>query len=275
MQIQVLPRIDQTDDPQEKALIFEKFIELSKSNPAVQQQTAAMSQERIDNTVRAIKETGGKVDFSYIWYILLILLGVYIFSSLFTFVMQYVMSGVAQRTVYAMRQDVDNKLAFLPLKYYDSKTHGEILSRVTNDVDTIAATLQQSLTQLITSVLQIIGFIIMMLTISPVLTLIVLVTLPLYVFSTAFVAKKSQKYFAAQQKELGELSGHVEEMYTGHKIVKVFGHERESIEEFSAINARLYNAGWKAQFVSGVMFPLMNFVSNFATFLFALSEAFG
>lgn len=263
MQTQILPRIDQTDDPQEKADIFKKFVELSKNSPVGQQQAQEMSQEKEDNTIRAIKETGGKVDFAYIWDILLILLGVYFFSSLFTFVMQYVMSGVAQKTVFAMRQDVDNKLVSLPLKYFDSKTHGEILSRVTNDIDTIAATLQQSLTQLITSILQIIGFIIMMLSISPILTLIVLITLPLYVFSTAFVAKKSQRYFAAQQKELGELSGHVEEMYTGHKIVKAFGHEKESIEEFSAINDRLYDAGWKAQFVSGVMFPLMNFVSNF------------
>ncbi|MPM26140.1 putative ABC transporter ATP-binding protein [bioreactor metagenome] len=140
--------------------------------------------------------------------------------------------------------------------------HGDILSRVTNDVDTIATTLQQSLTQIITSVITIIGYIIMMLTISPILTLIVIATLPLYVIATALIAKKSQKYFAVQQKEIGLLSGHVEEMYTGHKIVKAFGHEKDSIEEFEAINNRLRDTGWKAQFVSGIMFPLMNFISN-------------
>jgi ABC-type multidrug transport system fused ATPase/permease subunit len=157
---------------------------------------------------------------------------------------------------------VDDKLNRLPLKYYDSHPHGDILSRVTNDIDTIANTLQQSLTQIITSVISILGYIIMMLTISPILTLIVVATLPLYILSTAVIAKKSQKYFASQQKEIGLLSGHVEEMYAGHKIVKAFGKEKDSIKEFEVINERLQNAGWKAQFVSGIMFPLMNFVSN-------------
>ena len=133
---------------------------------------------------------------------------------------------------------------------------------MTNDIDNIATTLQQSLTQLITSVVTIVGVIVMMLTISPLLTLIVVVTLPLYVLVTRLVAKRSQRYFAAQQKELGALNGHVEEMYTGHAIVKAFGHEAASIERFNAINERLYHAGWKAQFVSGIIMPLMNFVSN-------------
>ncbi|ADY57324.1 Xenobiotic-transporting ATPase [Syntrophobotulus glycolicus DSM 8271] len=234
----------------------------ASGDPGISMAQAHLSPDKLEYLNRVIQETGGKVDFSYIGYILLILLGVYVLSALFTFVMQYVMSGVAQKTVFEMRRDVDDKLARLPLKYFDSKTHGEILSRVTNDIDTISSTLQQSLTQLITSILQIIGFIVMMLSISPLLTVIVLVTLPLYVGSTAFVAKKSQKYFAAQQKEIGELSGHVEEMYTGHKIVKAFGHERQSVEKFNQINEGLYDAGWKAQFVSGIMFPLMNFVSN-------------
>jgi ATP-binding cassette subfamily B protein len=140
--------------------------------------------------------------------------------------------------------------------------HGDILSRVTNDIDTIATTLQQSLTQIITAVVTILGYIIMMLTISPILTMIVLATLPLYILATTLIAKKSQKYFAAQQKELGALSGHVEEMYTGHKIVKAFGKEKDSIEKFEQINDKLYTSGWKAQFVSGIMFPLMNFISN-------------
>lgn len=205
---------------------------------------------------------GGKVDFDYIGRIILILIGLYIISATFSYVQQYIMAGVAQKTVFDMRNDVNDKLAKLPLKYFDSRTHGEILSRVTNDIDTISTTLQQSLTQLITSVVTIIGVIIMMLSISPLLTLVTIVTLPLSVIVTTTIAKKSQKYFAEQQKTLGELNGHVEEMYTGHKIVKVFGHEDKSIAEFNEINDRLYNVGWKAQFVSGIIMPLMGFINN-------------
>lgn len=202
------------------------------------------------------------IDFIYIRNILLYLLGLYIISTLFGFLQQYIMAGVAQKTVYNIRKDVEDKLSRLPLKFFDARTHGEILSRVTNDVDNIATTLQQSLTQLITSIVTIIGIIIMMLTISPLMTLVVILTLPLYIFVTALVAKRSQKYFAAQQKEIGALNGHVEEMYTGHKIVKAFGHEHDSIEEFKNINDRLYNVGWKAQFISGIIMPMMRFVSN-------------
>ncbi|MCX5779337.1 MAG: ABC transporter ATP-binding protein, partial [Firmicutes bacterium] len=166
------------------------------------------------------------------------------------------------QTVYRMRNDVKEKLDRLPLKYFDQHTHGEILSRVTNDMDNIANTLQQSLTQLITSFVTVVGILIMMLTISPVMTLIALVTLPASALITALIAKNSQKYFAAQQKNLGELNGHVEEMYSGHKVVKVFGHEEESIEQFKGINAQLYTVGWKAQFISGIIFPALNFVNN-------------
>lgn len=209
-----------------------------------------------------MRQPGATIDFSIIQNIILLLISLYILSAFFSFIQQYIMSSVAQKTVYDMRKDVNDKLGRLPLKYFDARTHGEILSRVTNDIDTISTTLQQSLTQLITSIVQLIGFIVMMLIISPILTLIVLVTLPLYILVTTFVAKRSQKYFSTQQKEMGELSGHVEEMYTGHKIVKAFGHEEGSIAKFSAINDRLYNVGWKAQFVSGIMFPMMNFISN-------------
>jgi len=202
------------------------------------------------------------IDFPYIRKIILLLIVLYLISAFFSYIQQYIMAGVAQKTVYDLRSDVDKKLAKLPLKYFDSRTHGEILSRVTNDVDNIATTLQQSLTQLITSMVTIVGIIVMMLSISPVLTLICILTLPLYGVVTSSIAKRSQKYFAAQQKELGELNGHVEEMYTGHKIIKVFGHERESIDKFKAVNERLFDAGWKAQFVSGIIMPLMNFVSN-------------
>jgi ATP-binding cassette subfamily B multidrug efflux pump len=205
---------------------------------------------------------GGKIDFDYIWQIMLLLIGLYVISAIFSFIQQYIMAGVAQKTVYELRNDVENKLAKLPLKFYDGRSHGDILSRVTNDVDTIANTLQQSLTTLITSIVTIVGVIIMMLTISPLLTLVVILTLPLYIVVTTFIAKSSQKFFAAQQKEIGALNGHVEEMYTGHKIVKAFGHEQDSIQHFSEINDRLYAAGWKAQFVSGIIMPMMRFVSN-------------
>jgi len=205
---------------------------------------------------------GAAVDFHYILNILFILAGLYITSALFAYIQQYIMAGVAQNTVYDMRRDVNEKLARLPLKFFDARTHGDILSRVTNDIDNIATTLQQSLTQLITSVVTLIGVLIMMLTISPWLTLIFAVVLPLSGLVTKAAASRSQKYFAGQQKELGLLNGHVEEMYTGHQIVKAFGHEHESIDKFNAINEKLYEAGWKAQFVSGMIMPILVFINN-------------
>jgi len=206
--------------------------------------------------------TGGGVNFDAIMGIVLVLLGLYLLSSLFAYVQQYVMAGVAQKTVYDLRNEVNTKLARLPLSFFDSRTHGEILSRTVNDVDNISNTLQQSLTQLITSIVTLIGVIIMMLTISPLLTVILLLTLPLSFFVIKAVASRSQGYFKSQQAELGQLNGHVEEMYTGHKIIKAFGHERRSVAEFDAINERLYHSGRKAQFISGVMMPLMSFINN-------------
>lgn len=260
-----LPRLNTVTDPNQKADIIQTMLALSQNMPAqtpTGQETIKLTQDQIDGALRAVRETNGEYDFGYIGRIVLFLLGMYIISAFFSLIMGLVMSGVSQKTVRDMRRQIDVKLSKLPLKYFDKHPHGDILSRVTNDIDTIATTLQQSLTQIITSVFTILGYIIMMLTISPVLTLIVLVTLPLYVISTAAIAKKSQKYFAAQQKELGQLSGHVEEMYTGHKIVKAFGREKDSIAKFDQINERLNTAGWKAQFISGIMFPLMNFISN-------------
>ncbi|HZK86953.1 MAG TPA: ABC transporter transmembrane domain-containing protein, partial [Syntrophomonas sp.] len=201
-------------------------------------------------------------DFGYIGKILILLIVLYIISASFTYIMAYIMASVSQQTVYRMRNDVKDKLDHLPLKYFDQRTHGEILSRVTNDMDNIATTLQQSLTQLITSLVTVIGILIMMLTISPIMTLIALVSLPVSVLITALIAKNSQKFFAAQQKTIGELNGHVEEMYSGHKIVKVFGNEEDSILKFKGINNQLYQVGWKAQFVSGIIFPALNFVNN-------------
>lgn len=201
-------------------------------------------------------------DFDYIGKVLLLMLGLYLLSALFSYVMAYIMSSVSQETVYTMRNDVKEKLDRLPLKYFDQRTHGEILSRVTNDMDNIANTLQQSLTQLITSVVTVVGIFIMMLSISPLMTLIAFFTLPASVVLTLLVTKYSQKYFAQQQKYLGELNGHVEEMFSGHKIVKAFGGEADSVERFKEINDRLYRVGWKAQFMSGVIFPALNFVNN-------------
>ena len=203
------------------------------------------------------------IDFGYIATVLLILLGLYIISSIFTYIQQYVMAGVAQRTMYWMRRQVDEKLSLLPLKYFDAHTHGEIMSRAVNDMDNLSTVLTQSVTQLITSVVTLVGVIILMLTISPLLSLIVVLTLPLSLLVTIGVAKRSQNYFRSQQRALGVLNGHVEEMYTGHKIVKAFGHERQSIDEFNERNEQLYNASWRAQFVSGTIMPLMRSIGNF------------
>lgn len=205
---------------------------------------------------------GAAVDYHYIGQIVLILVGLYLLSSFFGYLQQFLMADVAQKTVYDMRSQVNDKLSRLPLKFFDSRTHGEILSRVTNDVDNISSTLQQSLTQLITSIITLIGVIVMMLTISPLLTVILVLTLPLSFLVTKAVATRSQAYFMGQQKALGELNGHVEEMYTGHKIIKAFGRENQSLEKFNGINEKLYDSGWRAQFISGIIMPLMMFINN-------------
>lgn len=205
---------------------------------------------------------GGGVDFPALMKVLYLLLGLYLFSAAFMYVQQYLMAGVAQRVVYDMREQISAKIGRLPLKYFDSRTHGETLSRATNDVDNISNTLQQSLAQFITSVVTVVGVIIMMLTISPWMTLITVLTLPLSMIVVVAVASRSQKHFAGQQKSLGELNGHVEEMYTGHKVVKAFGREEQSVAQFEKINEELYASGWKAQFISGIIMPLMSFVGN-------------
>ena len=230
----------------------------------------AMTEAQVWDALRAVRETNGRIDFDAIGQIALLLLGMYLLSAGFSLATGLVMSGVAQKTVYDLRKMVDEKLERLPLSYFDKRTHGEVLSRMTNDVDTISSTLQQSLTQLITAVVQLVGFVIMMLTISVQLTLIVLISLPLYVFATLFVTKRSQRYFSAQQKSLGQLSGHVEEMYAGHRIVRAFGKEQDAIRQFQEVNETLYEAGWKAQFVSGILFPVMNFISNLAYVVIAV-----
>ncbi|WP_336762749.1 ABC transporter ATP-binding protein [Paenibacillus sp. USHLN196] len=205
---------------------------------------------------------GAGIDFPALIKVLYLLVGLYLFSAAFMYLQQYLMAGVAQRVVYDMREQISEKVGRLPLKYFDSRTHGETLSRATNDVDNISNTLQQSLAQFITSVVTIVGVIIMMLTISPWMTLITILTLPLSVVVVMLVASRSQKHFAGQQKSLGELNGHVEEMYTGHKVVKAFGREEESVQQFEKVNEELYESGWKAQFISGIIMPLMSFVGN-------------
>jgi len=205
---------------------------------------------------------GVPFDYAGLLHVLGWLAGLYVLSFLFGYVQQYLMAGVTQGAVYRLRKEVDDKLKRLPLQFYDAKSHGDILSRVVNDVDNISGTLQQSLTQLITSAVTLVGVIVMMLTISPLLTLIVFVTLPLSFLVTKAVAKRSQKHFAGQQRSIGELNGHVEEMFTGHRIVKAFGREKESVERFEAINGKLYQSAWRAQFISGTLMPLMSFVGN-------------
>lgn len=205
---------------------------------------------------------GAEIDFHTIGQLLLLLAGLYVISSLFSYIQQYIMSSVAQKTVYNLRTEINEKLEKLPLKYYDGRANGETLSRVTNDIDTIGSTLQQSVTQFITSIVTIVGIIIMMLTISPLLTLISIVSLPLSIFVIKPILKRSQKHFADQQKTLGQLNGHIEEMYTGHQVVKVFGHEKKAVAEFDEVNEKLYQAGRKAQFISGMIMPLMSFIGN-------------
>ncbi len=205
---------------------------------------------------------GAAIDFPYILRILIILAGLYGAASLFNFLMQYLMAGVAQKTVYNLRKEVKEKTTKLPLKYFDMHSHGDVLSRITNDIDLISTSLQQSLTQVITAFVTLIGIIIMMLTISPILTLVTIVTLPLSFIVVKSIIKKSQLYFAKQQKIIGELNGHVEEMFTGHREVKAFNHEKESIRLFEGKNEELYEVGWKAQFVSSIIMPLMTAISS-------------
>jgi ATP-binding cassette, subfamily B, multidrug efflux pump len=205
---------------------------------------------------------GVGVDFSVLGTVLIALAGLYLIATFFSWVAWYTMAGVAQRTVYRLRRDVDQKLARLPLKYFDTHQRGDTLSRVTNDIDNIANTLQQGLTQIITSLATIVGVLAMMFWISPLLALISLMVIPIAAGSTMFIAKRSQKQFAAQWARTGVLSSHVEESHTGHSIVKVFGHQEDAIRRFDEENQRVYEASFKAQFISGIVMPMMSFIAN-------------
>jgi ATP-binding cassette, subfamily B, multidrug efflux pump len=202
------------------------------------------------------------IDFAYVGNMLGWLVAMYVVSAAFLYLQQYLMSGIAQSTVYALRRDVEAKFSRLPLRFFDTRTHGEILSRAVNDLDNISSTLQQNLTQLISSILMVVGIMIMMLTISWLMTIVVLLTLPLTVVIVASIAKRSQGYFARQQKAMGDMNGHVAEMYAGHTIVTAFGHEAQSVDKFKALNTTYYEGAWRAQFATGIMFPLMMFVGN-------------
>nr|WP_302595857.1 ABC transporter ATP-binding protein [uncultured Cellulosilyticum sp.] len=204
----------------------------------------------------------GTFDFRQITGFLIWLIAFYLLSGLFSYFAQYVMADVAQQTVFSLRQEVDKKLGILPLKYIDSHSTGDLLSRVTNDIDNISTTLQQSLTQIITSVITIIGVIIMMLTISPVLTLIVVITLPLGAILSRPIIKRSQVFFLDQQTKLGLLNGHVEESYTGHAVIKAFNQESRNMKDFAQLNDALFEVSVKAQFVSGLIMPVMSLASN-------------
>ncbi len=205
---------------------------------------------------------GAGIDFDKIGRILVLLLGLYVCSALFSFIQGYIMTGVSQKMTYRMRREISEKIQRLPMNYFDKISHGEILSRITNDVDTLSQSLNQSATQMITSVATIIGVLVMMLSISPLMTLIALLILPISVGFISMIVKHSQKYFKNQQEYLGHVNGQVEEVYGGHNIVKAFNKEADVIEEFDRDNDILCESAWKSQFLSGMMMPIMQFVGN-------------
>ena len=223
--------------------------------------------------VAKIQGTGG-IDFDAIKRLLLILLGLYCLSAIFSLIQGWIMTGISQKISYRFRLELSQKLNRLPMSFYDKNTNGEILSRITNDVDTLSMNLNQAATQLITSVTTLIGILIMMLSISGVMTLIALIMLPVSVILIMLVVKKSQKYFKAQQEYLGHINGQVEEVYGGHTVVKAFNREPAVIKEFSHTSNILYKASWKAQFLSGMMMPIMQFVGNLGYVAVSVSGAY-
>ena len=218
---------------------------------------------------------GTGVDLALIGKILLGLGALYLFSALFKYLEQYLMAGVSQKTMYTLRKAVDEKISRLPLNYFDTRTFGDVLSRVTNDVDTVQQSLQQGITQIITSATTIVGILIMMISISPILTAVALCTLPFSFLVSIGVVRKSQGLFRGQQKAIGDINGHVEEMYTGHNVIKVFNREEQVIETFDQINDRLYNYGWKAQFLSSIMMPFISLIGNIGYALIAILGGLG
>lgn len=223
----------------------------------------AKATDRLIKGIMAKVQNTGGIDFAYITKILLFLLAMYIISMLFNYIQSWITSGISQKVAYSLRKDISEKVDRLPLSYFDHHSSGDILSRVTNDIDTIAQSLNQSLSQLITSTVTIIGVVIMMLSISWQMTLIAVCILPVTMIFLSLVMKRSQKFYVAQQNSLGDVDGHIEEMYGGHQIVKAFNGEQEAIERFEKYNTDLYNSGWKSQFFGSLMQPISQLVGNF------------
>lgn len=214
-----------------------------------------------EGLMNKIAGTGG-IDFDYIAKVLLFTLALYVVSAIFMFVQGLIMTGITQKTCYRMRKDITSKINRMPMKYFESRTYGEVLSRITNDVDTLGQSLNQSITQIITSVATLVGTLVMMLSISPLMTLISLVILPVSMILISFVIKHSQKYFRQQQEYLGHINGQVEEVYGGHLVIKAYNKEAETVKTFKEANNVLYKSAWKSQFLSGLMMPIMQFVGN-------------
>jgi ATP-binding cassette subfamily B protein len=204
----------------------------------------------------------GTIDFGYIGRIILLTLFLYVIAAMFSYIQGWVMSGISMNITYRFRRDISKKINRMPLRYYDGTSHGEVLSRVTNDVDTVSQTLNQSLSQIITSLTTVIGVLVMMFTISWEMTLVALVIVPLSMVIISLVIGQSQKYFKRQQDYLGHVNGHVEEMYGGHMVMKAFNGEARSVEKFDGLNSTLYDSAWKSQFLTGLMFPIINFIGN-------------
>lgn len=209
-----------------------------------------------------VSGAGSGIDFSFIADKLLFLVGLYALSTLFMFIQNYLMSSVAQKVSFSLRKEISEKINRMPLKFFDKMNHGEVLSRVTNDVDTVSQTLNQSLSQMITAFTQLIGTLIMMLTISWLMTVASVLIIPLSVIFISLIVKQSQKYFKSQQEYLGHVNGHVEEIFSGHTIMKAFNGEKKAVETFDSYNNTLYKSAWKSQFLSGMMFPIMGFIGN-------------
>lgn len=226
-----------------------------------------------EGLMRKISGTGG-MDFDYIGKILLIVLGLYLISVCFSFCQGWIMTGITQKICYRMRKEISEKINRMPMKYFESRTYGEVLSRITNDVDTLGQGLNQSITTIITSVATMVGVFIMMLSISPLMTIIAVVILPVSAWLISFVVKRSQKYFKTQQEYLGHINGQVEETYGGHLVVKSFNKEKDIVNQFNETNDILYKSAWKSQFFSGMMQPIMAFVGNLGYAGVAISGGF-
>lgn len=223
-----------------------------------------------EGVMAEISGTGEGIDFGAIGNIVLVLLGLYIIATLFNYIQGYVMAGISANVTYRMRKEISEKINRMPLSYFDGTSHGEVLSRITNDVDTISQTLSQSLGQIVTSATTLIGVIIMMLSISVSMTVVTFLVIPISMVIVAMVIKRSQKFFAEQQEYLGHINGHVEEMYTAHNVVKAYNGEAKSIARFEELNDTLYNTAWKSQFLSGLLMPIMTFVGNLGYVIVAL-----